>query len=172
MTNHVHLMVDPGESAENISLLMKRLAGRHTRRINALERRTGTAWDGRFKCSPIETEKYLLACARYIELNPVRAKMVAAPDAYPWSSYRAKVGIEPCNLLDLDSGYQALAATDIERRDCYRRYVEQGVPEHELRIIRGAVQRNQLTGSESFIVEIEQRIGRRIMTRERGRPTE
>jgi putative transposase len=171
MTNHVHLIVDPGESADTISLLMKRLAGRHTRRINALECRTGTAWEGRFKCSPIETEKYLLTCTRYVELNPVRAKMVATPEAYPWSSYRAKIGAVSCGWLDLDPGYQALAPTDRERRECYRQYVEQGVPEHELRIIRGAVQRNQLTGSELFIAEIEQRIGRRIMSRERGRPS-
>lgn len=89
MTNHVHLIVDPGEDAGNLSLLMKRLAGRHTRRINRLEHRTGTSWEGRFKCSPIETDRYLLACGRYVDLNPVRAKMVTKPEEYYWSSYRA-----------------------------------------------------------------------------------
>jgi putative transposase len=62
MTNHVHLIVDPGDDSTNLGLLMKRLAGRHARRINRLERRTGTSWEGRFKCSPIESDRYLLAC--------------------------------------------------------------------------------------------------------------
>jgi putative transposase len=52
MTNHVHLIVNPGSDAATLSLLMKRLAGRHTRRLNQLKRRTGTSWEGRFKCSP------------------------------------------------------------------------------------------------------------------------
>src|SRR5688500_861666 len=75
-TNHVHLIVDPGNDPTNHSLLMKRRAGRHTRRLNRLKRRTGTSWEGRFKCSPIESNTYLLACARYIDLNPVRAHIV------------------------------------------------------------------------------------------------
>jgi putative transposase len=102
MTNHVHLIVDPGADAMNLSLLMKRLAGRHTRRINRLERRTGTSWEGRFKCSPFESDRYLLACTRYVDLNPVRAKMVAAPEDYRWSSYRARIGLAECDWLDAD----------------------------------------------------------------------
>jgi len=99
MTNHVHLIIDPGGDAANLGLLMKRLAGRHTRRINRLECRTGTSWEGRFKCSPIESDRYLLACTRYVDLNPVRAGMVARPEDYPWSSYRERVGlVEPLNL--------------------------------------------------------------------------
>src|SRR5580765_2658377 len=69
MTNHVHLILEPGDTPATISLLMKRLAGRHASRLNVLTSRTGSAWDGRFKCSPIDTDRYLLACSRYIELN-------------------------------------------------------------------------------------------------------
>lgn len=111
MTNHIHLVVDPGMRGSNLGLLMKRLAGRRTRRINRLERKTGTAWEGRYKCSPIESDRYLLACTRYVELNPVRAKMVAAPADYPWSSYRAKVGLDPLDWLDLDPCFLGLAPT-------------------------------------------------------------
>jgi len=170
MTNHVHLIVDPGSEAANLSLLMKRLAGRHTRRINRLERRSGTAWNGRFKCSPIETDRYLLACYRYVDLNPVRACMVAHPADYPWSSYRAKVGLANCDWLDFDPCYFALAARLEQRQARYRRWVEGGMSDHELQFIRGAVHRNQLTGSARFILEVEQRIGKRILFRERGRP--
>jgi len=138
MTNHVHLIVDPGTIAANLSLLMKRLAGRHTRRINRLERRSGTAWNDRFKCRSIETDRYLLACSRYVDLNPVRACMVAYPADHPWSSYRAKVGLANCNGLHFDPCYLALAATLEQRQVRYRSWVARGMSDHELQFIRGA----------------------------------
>jgi putative transposase len=172
MTNHVHLIIDPGNDADNLSLLMKRLAGRHTRRINRLEHRTGTSWEGRFKCSPIESDHYLLACTRYVDLNPVRARMVAAPENYPSSSYRARIGLSECDWLDADPCYLALAQTEERRRQRYREFVEQCIHASELQFIRGGVQRNQLTGAEAFILKIEQRTGTRILHRQRGRPAQ
>ena len=88
MTNHIHLVVDPGKRVENLALLMKSLAGRQTRYINKLEGRRGTLWEGRYKSSPIKSDEYLLACCRYVELNPVRAGLVDDPGNYRWSSYR------------------------------------------------------------------------------------
>ncbi len=75
MTNHVHLILDPGKRLNSIALLMKRVAGRTTSYVNRLEHRSGTLWEGRYKSSPIQSEVYLLACCRYVELNPVRAGM-------------------------------------------------------------------------------------------------
>ena len=69
MTNHVHLIVDPGTHAQSLSSLMKRLAGRHTRRMNRLLQKTGTVWEGRFHCSPIDTNRYLLTCGRYVRFG-------------------------------------------------------------------------------------------------------
>jgi len=171
MTNHVHLLIDPGPEAASLSLLMKRLAGRHTRRINRLGQRTGTSWEGRFKCSPIESDRYLLACARYIDLNPVRAGLVAKPEQYRWSSYRARIGIDRCKWLDPDPCFLALGSTNEERQRNYREFIEHGTHEPELQFIRTSVQRNQLTGSEAFICEIEERTGERILNRPRGRPS-
>ena len=79
MTNHVHLVVEPGDDATTISALMKRVAGRQSAFVNKLEKRTGSLWDGRFKASPIQRDEYLLSCIRYVEMNPVRAKMVSGP---------------------------------------------------------------------------------------------
>ena len=72
---------------------MKRVAGRQTRYVNMIERRTGSLCKGRFKSSPISTDEYFLACCRYIELNPLRADIVANPADYLWSSYGAKIGV-------------------------------------------------------------------------------
>lgn len=90
MTNHVHLVIAPGEDPESLGRLMKRLAGRQTRFVNRMEGRSGTLWEGRFKSSPIETNAYLLACCRYVEMNPVLAGMCAEPSEYPWSSCSSK----------------------------------------------------------------------------------
>jgi putative transposase len=87
MANHVHLIVEPGNSVASIGFLMKRLAGRQTRYVNKLGRRTGSLYEGRYKVSPIETDAYLLACCRYVEMNPVKAGMVSGPGQYKWSSY-------------------------------------------------------------------------------------
>lgn len=170
MTNHVHLVIDPGQDSANLGLLMKRLAGRHTRRINRLEHRTGTSWEGQFKCSPIESDRYLLACTRYVDLNPVRARMVALPENYRWSSYRSRIGLDECEWLDPDPCFLALASTNERRQQRYREFVQQGISDYELKFIGGAVHRNQLTGSEAFMLEVERRTGERILYRPRGRP--
>ncbi len=105
MTNHVHLIVDPGDNPESLSLLMKRVAGRQTRYVNKHEKRTGSLWEGRFKSSIVSTKKYLPACCRNIELNPLRAGMVIDPVQYPWSSYRAKVLETKDSVVDFHSSY-------------------------------------------------------------------
>jgi putative transposase len=170
MSNHVHLVIDPGALGPNLGLLMKRLAGRHTRRINFIEGRTGTAWEGRYKCSPIESDRYLLACTRYVELNPVRAQLVAAPEAYRWSSYRAKVGLAPLGWLDLDPCFRALAPTLERQQARYRAWIDSEIQPNEVQLIRNALQRSQLTGSAQFALAIEQRTGERVLNRGPGRP--
>ena len=91
MTNHVHLLLGLGEQVAAMGRLMKALVARATRYRNRREGRSGTLWEGRYKCSPVQTETYLLACTRYIELNPVRARMVPAAGDYAWSSFRQRI---------------------------------------------------------------------------------
>jgi putative transposase len=166
MTNHVHLILDPLDKPDSISMLMKRLAGRQTRRVNKLENRTGSLWDGRFKLSPIETDEYLLQCCRYIELNPVRAGLVADATLYCWSSFREKIGENITGILDQDESYLGLSNPKKE----YRSFVEQGIDDSEYQFIRERLARNQLTGSQRFVEEVERRVGLRIESRGQGRP--
>lgn len=170
MTNHIHMIVNPGNDPTNLSLLMKRLAARHTRRLNQIKQRTGTSWEGRFKCSPIESNSYLLACARYIDLNPVRAHIVARPEDYVWSSFQARTGLSNCPWLDPDPCFLALGPTLDIRQQRYREFVTRGAPKDQIEFLRTTVQRNQLTGSDAFILEIEQLTGARILNRPPGRP--
>jgi len=170
MTNHVHLLLEPGEAPGVLAQLMKRVAARQTRYVNRLEGRTGTLWDSRYKSSPVETEAYLLACARYIELNPVRAKLVARPEDYPWSSFRDKIGVCHTSWLDLDPCYQGLGHSAPMRARLYHAFVMAAIPEEEWRLMRQAIQRGQLTGTERFTEEVAAKIGKRIALRGQGRP--
>ncbi len=170
MTNHVHLIIDPGTDGNNLAMLMKRIAGRQTRYTNKIEKRSGTLWEGRYKSSPISTNEYLMSCCRYIELNPVRAGLVASPEAYRWSSYSAKTGRIKQAWLDFDPCYLGLAATIKKRQEKYRDYILETIADEEIAKIRGAIQRGQLTGSEKFIEEVEVKVGKRIEYRGQGRP--
>jgi len=170
MTNHVHLVIDPGKDAAQLALLIKRLAGRYTRYINKKERRTGTVWEGRYKSSPVNSGEYLLACCRYVELNPVRAGMVTEGTQYRWSSCQTRAGVAKQEWLDFDAYYMSLGASLGARQRNYRKWLKDSMPEEELKVIRQSIQRNQLTGSKRYIDAIEKKIGRRIESRGQGRP--
>ena len=170
MTNHIHLVVEPGDDARTVSELMKRLAGRQAAFVNKQEKRSGALWEGRFKASPIQRDAYMLACCRYVEMNPVRACMVAGPRQYRWSSYRERMGLVGRELLDQDATYLALAGDEQRRRERYQEYLQQGASEKEIALLRTAWARNQLTGSQRFVDEIQMRIGTRVESRGRGKP--
>ena len=170
MTNHVHLVVDPGKNPDSLSLLMKRVAGRQTRYVNKLEKRTGSLWEGRFKSSMISTEEYLPACCRYIELNPLRAGMVTDPGEYQWSSYGAKVLGWKDTVVDFHPSSLALGESDGARQMAYAEYVHGTVPEYEIKLLREALQRGQLTGSDRLRAEMERKLGIRLSNKRQGRP--
>jgi putative transposase len=88
MSNHIHLLVTPRD-ASAVSKTMHCAARRYAGYYNNRYARTGTLWEGRFHAALIPTDRYLLACHRYIDLNPVRAGIVQGPELYPWSSHRA-----------------------------------------------------------------------------------
>lgn len=170
MSNHVHLIIAPGEDVSSVSRFMRALAGRQTRYVNKLENRTGTLWNGRFNASLIDSDQYLLCCCRYVDLNPVRAALVAAPENYEWSSYRYRAALKQTSWLDDHPTLSVLARGKNLRGSAYREFVSNGISDNELKLIRTALRRNQLTGNEKFQAVIEERTGRRVSDRGRGRP--
>lgn len=169
MTNHIHLVIEPADDASSVSELMKRLAGRQTAYVNKLEKRSGSLWEGRFKASPIQRDSYLLACCRYVEMNPVSTNMVSGPRPYKWSSYSERVGLSVSRMLDLDACYLNFANDNDTRVERYKCYLKEGASDEELEFLRTAWKRNQLTGNQQFSDEIEQRIGYRVSHRGRGK---
>lgn len=170
MTNHIHLIVGLGEDPMQLSTLMKRVNGRQSAYVNKLEGRSGALWEGRYKASPIQKECYLLACYRYVELNPVKAGMVANAGEYAWSSYQERILGKGQELLDYEGEYLSLGRSDDERKQRYVGFLETGISSSEQKFIQDSVNRNQLTGNNRFVDEIESRICLRVERRGRGRP--
>lgn len=169
MTNHVHLLVEPLEG-EHLSLLMQSVGRRYVRYVNDTYRRSGTLWEGRFKSAVVSHDAYLLACSRYIELNPVRARLASRPETYPWSSVQFHSQGTPNPLLDEDPAYASLGETAPQRQGAYRGWLAAGIPQDEWTTIRDATHRGLLIGPEQFQREIETLVGRRLIGEQRGRP--
>jgi putative transposase len=143
MGNHVHLLMTP-EGPASCSLLMKRVGQLHSQYINRKYRRTGALWDGRYHSFVVHSESYLFNCYRYVEQNPVRAKMVGRPAEHPWSSYRVNARCGPRGIITPHSVYNSLARTDPERASAYSALVDSVLGEAELAQIRLAVRSGQL----------------------------
>ncbi len=112
----------------------------------------------------------MLACARSIARNPVRAKMVPRPEEYPWASFRRKVGQGTVSWLDLDPSSHGLGHSAQERARRDEAFVMDAIPAEEWPLMRESVQRGQLTGSSRFLDAIAAKIGTRIARRGQGRP--
>ena len=169
MTNHVHLLITPPEQ-DSASLLMKNLGQRYTQFINRTYQRTGTLWEGRFKSCLTQEEGYVLACYRYIELNPVRAGIVFHPRDFPWSSFSRNGDGRPNKIITSHRQYVNLAAFREERLTNYRELIEEVLDEGELSAIRGATNSNYVLGNSRFQKEIELALGRRTRPGRPGRP--
>jgi putative transposase len=123
MTNHVHLLATPS-STESIAWLMRNLGQRYVQYFNRRYERRGTLWEGRFHSCLVDSARYVLACYRYVERNPVKAGMVAAPSDYRWSSYAGNAGQADNPLLSPHCEYLALAQVPTARHAAYRQMLE------------------------------------------------
>jgi putative transposase len=168
MTNHVHLLMTP-DNPSGIGRLMQSVARRFIRRFNDTYRRTGALWEGRYRAALVETEQYFLACHRYIELNPVRAGLVATPRDYPWSSYRANALGAGDPLVTPHERYEALGSDARARRAAYRALFDEVFPESTLADIRDATNGGWALGSKRFREEIAALLARRTRPATRGR---
>ena len=145
MTNHTHLLLSPNDEY-GASGLMKRLGQRYTQYFNRHHTRTGTLWEGRFRSCLVLDEQYFLACQRYIELNPVRARMVEKPEDYPWSSYRANASGQDSLLVKPHPAYLRLHQEAIARQAIYRQLCEDALPDQLIAEIRDASNGNRPLG--------------------------
>jgi putative transposase len=167
MTNHVHLLMTP-TTPTGISQLMQSLGRYYVRYINQTHKRSGTLWEGRYKASLVEDEHYFLLVSRYIELNPVRANMVAHLAEYPWSSFQRNALGHPIALLTEHKCYTQLGDSPSARQQAYLHLFQHHIPEWTLQAIRNATNKAWALGSDRFIAQIEAQTGSKVSKQKQG----
>ncbi|TQV78279.1 transposase [Exilibacterium tricleocarpae] len=168
MTNHIHFLATPTE-ATSLSNTLKVVGSRYAQYINVKYKRTGTLWEGRHRASLIQSERYLLICYRYIELNAVRAGMVKRPEAYAWSSYMANAWEEKSWLVPHQE-YLRLGEDRSGRAYAYRELFRSALVEDDLHLLRKATHYNYPVGDDGFCQAIEEKYGITLGNVSRGRP--
>ena len=167
MTNHVHLLITPLEE-NSLSKVMQSIGRVYVQQFNYLYQRTGTLWEGRYKATLIDSNQYLLACQRYIELNPVRAEMVEHPAEYPWSSYRSNAFGDKNTLISPHELYNALGENEEERQRQYQALFDNEVSKKTISEIRAMTNKSWVLGDDRFRSEIEAKIDRALAPKPKG----
>ncbi len=169
MDNHLHVLVTPA-TAEGVPLMMQGVGRSYVRWFNRRHGRSGTLWEGRYRSTLIEAERYLLACMAYIELNPVRAGMVAAPRDHPWSSHAHHIGLRHDPLLTPHALYWALGNTPFAREHAYADLLAAGLAHDRQRELARSVHSGWALGGTEFVAELQRRTQRRVSQALPGRP--
>lgn len=167
MTNHVHLLLTPTRE-DTICRTMQTLGRRYVRYINETYQRTGTLWEGRYKSSLIDSERYLLTCYRYIELNPVRAGMVNHPEDYPWSSYHHNAYGKKDTLISEHYLYLALDSSVAARYRAYRQLFATDIDNKSVNSIRECTHKGWVLGNDRFKELVGEQLNTRVTPRQRG----
>ncbi len=158
MPNHTHLIAVPS-SEDSLRLAIGEAHRRYTRRINFREKWRGYLWQGRF-ASFVMDEPYLLAAARYVELNPLRARLVTNPCDWPWSSARAHLAGRDDQLVKVAPMLAMIGDWDA--------FLRSAMPEDELRDIRRHARTGRPLGDEAFLARLEDTMGRALKPQKRG----
>jgi putative transposase len=169
MTNHFHLLLRP-EAGQSISRILQSLTVAHTWRYHKRHRTSGHVWQGRFKSPVIQDDMHMLVVLRYIEANPLRAKMIEDPADYQWSSYHCHALGQEDALLSPFPEWEELGRTEADRRRRWRAKVRAGQTEDELMTIRSSLRSGRPLGTAEWTEHIAQRLKINLLPRPRGRP--
>lgn len=169
MDNHVHLLLTP-ETAEGIPQLMQAVGRSYVRSFNNRHGRSGTLWEGRYRSSLIETERYLLACMVYMDLNPVRAGMVGVPSEHEWSSHRHYIGQRVDKLVTPHALFWSLGNTPFAREAAYRELAMAGVGVSQQESLTRSALTGWTLGSPAFVQSLQESTQRRLVPGKAGRP--
>lgn len=169
MSNHFHLLVTP-QTPDGLPQMMQAVGRRYVRYFNGAQKRSGTLWEGRYKSTVIQTERYLLACMAYIDLNPVRASLVAQAGDYPWSSYGHYVGRRVDQLITPHALAWELGNTPFAREAAYAEWVNGGVDAAQQAALTDATLSGWALGEPDFVAALQKKTQRRLIKSTPGRP--
>ncbi len=169
MDNHVHLLATPG-TAEALPGMMQAVGRRYVRYFNDRHGRTGTLWDGRYKSTLVQSESYLLTCMAYLDLNPVRAGLVAQPSDYAWSSHGHYTGQRTDKLITPHPLAWELGNTPFAREAAYASLVQGGLVRSEQTAITDSALYGWALGDPEFVANLQKKTPRRLVKGQAGRP--
>lgn len=169
MTNHFHLLATP-ETTEGIPQMMQAVGRRYVRHFNQRHQRTGTLWEGRYKSTLIQADRYLLACMAYIDLNPVRAALVADPRDYRWSSHAHYAGLRDDKLVTPHPLFWALGNTPFAREAAYTELVRAGIGQQQQQALTQSALQGWALGEPDYVADLQKRTARRVSKGRAGRP--
>jgi putative transposase len=169
MDNHLHLLLTPTTS-EGLSKLMQHIGRSYVLRFNKRQGRSGTLFEGRFRSALVQSERYLLACMAYIDLNPVRAQMVAQPEEFAWSSFAHYSGGLSDRLVTPHPHFFNLGNTPFSRERAYQELVQAGLTMHQLTQITQTLLKNHALGDAEFVLGLEKMTEKRLRASKAGRP--
>jgi putative transposase len=169
MGNHFHLLATP-ETPNGLPQMMQAVGRSYVRYFNDQQSRTGTLWEGRYKSTLIQTERYLLACMAYIDLNPVRAGMAAQAKDYPWSSHAHYIGLRTDKLATPHAQFWALGNTPFAREAAYAELVQAGISTGQQQALTDSALRGWALGSPDFVENLQKKTTRRVSKGAPGRP--
>ena len=169
MSNHLHLLLTP-QKDQALSKMMQAVGRSYVQAFNKAQGRTGTLWEGRYRSTLIQTERYLLACMAYIDLNPVRAHMVAQPEDYAWSSYGFYTGRRSDRLITPHALYWGLGNTPFAREAAYAELVHAGISADQQGALTDATLSGWALGDPDFKASLQAQTQRRLTKGRAGRP--
>ena len=152
MGNHIHLLATP-EHETSLPNTMQALGRRYVPFFNQRYGRTGGLWQGRYKAALVHDERYWLTCMRYVEMNPVRAGIVARPEDYQWSSYAHHGLGTPDRLITDHPLYLALASSSVQRQQAWQRICSQSIASEQMECIRRSI-RSGIVSSDPMLPEV------------------
>ncbi|MDO9199093.1 transposase, partial [Rhodoferax sp.] len=150
--------------------MMQAVGRRYVRYFNDSQKRSGTLWEGRYKSTLIQADRYLLACMAYIDLNPVRAGLVAQARDYRWSSHGHYTGQHIDKLITPHPLVWALGNTPFAREAAYAELVQSGISAVQQVALTDSALRGWALGDTDFVADLQKRTERRVTKSTAGRP--
>lgn len=169
MDNHFHLLATPARE-DSLARMMQGVGRRYVRHFNLRHGRSGTLWEGRYRCAVIQAEAWLLPCMVHLDLHPVREGRVERPQDWAWSSHRHYVGVETERMVTVHPLLWTLGNTPFAREQAYAQRVEAGIPPALQEALADAALHGWALGDEGFLAGLQKLTPRRLIRGRPGRP--
>lgn len=169
MPNHFHILATP-HAGEGLPKMMQALGRSYVRYFNDSQKRTGTLWEGRYKSTLVQAERYLLPCMAYLDLHPVRSGLAANAPDYAWSSHRHYIGQRVDKLITPHAMLWDMGNTPFAREAAYAELVRNGINPVHQQVISGATWSGWTLGEAEFVADLQKRTLRRLTKSLAGRP--